>query len=47
MLNKKAYSEPNFELFAVEKTDVLALSSNPLVGDENWAQDVTGGKYGL
>ena len=47
MLNKKAYSEPDFLIFAVEKTDVLALSSNPLVGDENWAQDVTGGKYGL
>lgn len=47
MLNKKAYSEPDFSIFVVEKTDVLALSSNPLVGDENWAQDVTGGKYGL
>ena len=47
MFNKKAYSEPDFSVFVVEKTDVLTLSSNPLVGDETWASDVTGGNYGL
>lgn len=46
MFNKKAYSEPDFSVFVVEKADVLALSGNPLVGDETWVPDVTGGKYG-
>lgn len=46
MFNKKAYSEPDFSVSVVEKADVLALSGNPLVADETWVPDATGGKYG-
>lgn len=36
MINKKAYSNPEINMVAIENSDVILLSNNPSVGDVPW-----------
>ena len=42
MFNKKAYSNPEIELVAIDTTDVLQ-ASDPSVDDNPWVDDIIGG----
>ena len=43
MVNKKAYSNPEISMVAVENTDAIMISNNPSVGDVSWTSSLLGG----